>query len=67
MKTMWMVKEKKLAAALFHFLPEEWLKNPNLASKVPYFKGDNRGFDPESSRFGPGSMCSFTKRKGSRD
>ncbi|KWW21706.1 hypothetical protein AS888_04130 [Peribacillus simplex] len=33
------------------FLPEEWLKNPNLASKVPYFKGDNRGFDPDSSRY----------------
>lgn len=33
------------------FLPEEWLKNPNLASKVPYFKGDNRGFDPESPRY----------------
>ncbi|AOH56372.1 hypothetical protein ABE28_018555 [Peribacillus muralis] len=33
------------------FLPEEWLKNPNLASKVPYFKGDGRGFDPESSRY----------------
>ncbi len=33
------------------FLPEEWLKNPNLASKVPYFKGDNRSFDPESPRY----------------
>ncbi|MGW8424017.1 DUF3238 domain-containing protein [Peribacillus simplex] len=33
------------------FLPEEWLKNPNLASRVPYFKGDNRGFDPGSPRY----------------
>jgi hypothetical protein len=33
------------------FLNEEWLKNPNAASVVHYFKGDNRSFDPESSRF----------------
>ncbi|WP_285767210.1 DUF3238 domain-containing protein [Peribacillus sp. SI8-4] len=33
------------------FLPEEWLKNPNVASKVPYFKGDNRDFDPDSLRY----------------
>lgn len=33
------------------FLPERWLKNPNVTSKVPYFKGDDRGFDPEASRY----------------
>ena len=33
------------------FLPERWLKNPNVTSKVPYFKGDDRGFSPEASRY----------------
>ncbi|MEH7444513.1 DUF3238 domain-containing protein [Bacillus sp. JJ1122] len=33
------------------FLNEEWLQNPNPASADHYFKGDNRSFDPESSKF----------------
>lgn len=33
------------------FLPDLVLKNPNLLSPFPYFQGDGRGFDPESSHY----------------
>jgi hypothetical protein len=33
------------------FLPQKWLKNPNVASKHHYFKGDQRGFNPDAPRF----------------
>jgi hypothetical protein len=33
------------------FLTEGWLQNPNAASPDHYFKGDDRGFSPDSDRF----------------
>jgi hypothetical protein len=33
------------------FLPQKWLKNPNAASKYHYFKGDHRGFNPDSPQY----------------
>jgi hypothetical protein len=49
-------QERKLNNGNWHlryttFLKEEWLKNPNAASQDHYFKGDDRSFDPESSKF----------------
>ncbi|TCN22729.1 DUF3238 domain-containing protein [Mesobacillus foraminis] len=33
------------------FLPEKWIKNPNVVSADHYFQGDDREFDPESDTF----------------
>ncbi|OES46648.1 DUF3238 domain-containing protein [Domibacillus iocasae] len=33
------------------FLEDEWIENPNVLSKMRYFTGDGRSFDPESDRY----------------
>lgn len=33
------------------FLKEDVIKNPNLLSLLPYFTGDDRGFDPDGKSF----------------
>ncbi|RJS61935.1 hypothetical protein CJ483_19365 [Bacillus sp. PK3_68] len=43
-ETEWMVRYTT-------FLENKWLKNPNFFSPLRYFKGDNRGFDPDSQDY----------------
>lgn len=33
------------------FLEDEWVENPNVLSKMRYFTGDGRTFDPEADRY----------------
>lgn len=57
------------------FLKEDILKNPNFFSPIPYFTGDDRGFDPNGKSFrtrvdiegkflGGDSTLQFTKATG---
>lgn len=45
------VKERSWQFRYTTFLAKKRIKNPNFVSKDHYFKGDNRGFDANSSRY----------------
>ena len=51
------------------FLPDDVLKNPNLASPNPYFQGDDRTFDPESKHYRSLTNCiiDLSKQQGTFD
>ena len=45
------------------FLEDEWVENPNVLSKMRYFTGDGRSFDPDSDRYRTRADVKVTSRE----